>query len=214
VLNELHSLIKVRTYLVQLSCFLARDFLTSFGLVLVAYQRFCFFVFLSWLMVWLRIFRFCSMRICVFQVSPPLSLWSLAWVFKGQWGSSKSHELNIFHPLMSKNRSQPSIEVKDQPFQCLRADKKSTPIVFVILWYTLLVGVWVLARYNNAFRVAKESLFCLARSTKDRVQRGMFFILGRGEMREVSGLEGGSRTRLFQGFFEGRRLTVIGWQVV
>jgi hypothetical protein len=111
---------------------------------------------------------------------------------------------------MSKNRSQPSIEVKDQPFQCLRAYKKSTPIVFVILWYTLLVGVWVLAHYNNAFRVAKESLFCLARSTKDRVQRGMFFILGRGEIRGVSGLEGGSRTRLFQGFFGGRRLTVTG----
>jgi hypothetical protein len=33
-------------------------------------------------------------------------------------------------------------------------------------------------------------------------------------MREVSGLEGGSRTRLFRGFFGGRRLTVTGWQVV
>jgi len=61
-----------------------------------------------------------------------------------------------------------------------------------------------LAHYSNAFKIAKESLFCLGRSTKDRVQGGMFFILGGGEMREVSGLEGGSRIKLFR----GRKLTV------
>ena len=47
VLIKVHPFIKVGIYLVQQNCFLARDFWTSLGLVMVAYERFscCF----SWL---------------------------------------------------------------------------------------------------------------------------------------------------------------------
>jgi hypothetical protein len=46
-LIKVHPFIKVGIYLVQQNYFLTRDFWTSFGLVMVAYQRFsCYF---SWL---------------------------------------------------------------------------------------------------------------------------------------------------------------------
>jgi hypothetical protein len=56
-----------------------------------------------------------------------------------QWGSSRGHELDNPHPLISKNESRPSIEAEDHPLQCLRADKGNTLATFY--WFqTSIIG--------------------------------------------------------------------------
>jgi hypothetical protein len=56
-----------------------------------------------------------------------------------QWGSSRGHELDNPHPLISKNESRPSIKAEDHHLQCLRAYKGSTLATFY--WFlTSMIG--------------------------------------------------------------------------